>query len=188
MNVFLLILSKSAGVVNLFLIHSFQWILDALLCNGLGIYVGIKTLKYFQVKTYCWRGLWKIPGYRYIRCISLVMKWEELYLFCDLWHELFIAGTVRRGKLKRIFAQFGPHTWIEFDWKPTSSLGRWVAVLGIIFVVSFPTTAFAISRKRNKIHIIFILMFYSFSWRNWIHFTLNLCYGFHTGYGNMSYF
>jgi len=79
-----------------------HWILDALICNGLGIYIGIKTLKYFQVKSYYWRGLWTIPGYR--------------------------------AKLKRIFAQFGPYSWIEFDWKPTSSLIRWVAVLGIIFV------------------------------------------------------
>jgi hypothetical protein len=42
-----------------------------------------------------------------------------------------------RGKLKRIIAQFGPHSWIEFEWKPTSSWGRWVATLGITFAVIF---------------------------------------------------
>lgn len=39
--------------------------MDALLCNGLGIIIGIQTLKYFSMKTYYWRGLWNIPSYRY---------------------------------------------------------------------------------------------------------------------------
>lgn len=79
-----------------------HWILDALVCNGLGIYLGIKTLNYFSMKTYHWRGLWGIPTYR--------------------------------GKLMRVVAQFGPYSWIDFDWKATSSLGRWIAMLGIILV------------------------------------------------------
>ncbi|XP_065585126.1 phosphatidylserine synthase 2-like [Artemia franciscana] len=54
-----------------------HWIMDALLCNGLGIVCGMYTLEYFSMKQYHWRGLWNIPTYR--------------------------------GKLKRIFAQFGPY-------------------------------------------------------------------------------
>lgn len=77
--------------------------MDALLCNGLGIYLGMLTLKYLSMKPYHWRGLWAIPTYK--------------------------------GKLKRIAAQFGPYSWIQFDWKPTSSLTRWLCVLGIIFLV-----------------------------------------------------
>ncbi|CAG2166106.1 unnamed protein product [Oppiella nova] len=84
-----------------------HWILDALLCNGLGIYCGMKTLTYLSMKPYNWRGLWDIPTYR--------------------------------GKLKRIVAQFGPHGWIQFDWRPTSSLDRWISVLLIAFVVSIST-------------------------------------------------
>lgn len=80
-----------------------HWIMDALICNGLGIYLGLKTLKYLSMKPYHWRSLWDIPTYR--------------------------------GKLERIAAQFGPHSWIEFDWKPTSSLTRWLSVLGIIFIL-----------------------------------------------------
>lgn len=79
-----------------------HWIMDALVCNGLGIYIGMKTLKHLSMKPYHWRGLWNIRTYR--------------------------------GKVKRIAAQFGPHSWIEFDWKPTSSLTRWFCVLGIIFM------------------------------------------------------
>ncbi|XP_046390648.1 phosphatidylserine synthase 2-like isoform X2 [Ischnura elegans] len=79
-----------------------HWIMDALICNSLGIFVGMKTLQYFSLKTYHWRNLWSIPTYR--------------------------------GKLKRILAQFGPYTWVDYDWKSTSSLGRWIVTLAIIFV------------------------------------------------------
>lgn len=41
-----------------------QWIMDALVCNGLGIYLGMKTLNYLSMKTYHWRGMWNIPSYR----------------------------------------------------------------------------------------------------------------------------
>ncbi|XP_013777085.1 phosphatidylserine synthase 2-like [Limulus polyphemus] len=79
-----------------------HWILDALVCNGLGIYFGMKTLHYLSMKPYHWRGLWNIPTY------------------C--------------GKLKRIAAQFGPHSWTDFEWKPTITLNRWLFVLVMIFV------------------------------------------------------
>ncbi|XP_035674747.1 phosphatidylserine synthase 2-like [Branchiostoma floridae] len=40
-----------------------HWILDAVLCNGLGIWCGMKTLEYLDMKLYNWRGLWKVPVY-----------------------------------------------------------------------------------------------------------------------------
>ncbi|XP_017461940.1 PREDICTED: phosphatidylserine synthase 2-like, partial [Rhagoletis zephyria] len=77
-----------------------HWIMDALLCNGLGIYLGMHSLKYLSMKPYDWRGLWNIPTYR--------------------------------GKLKRIVAQFGPHSWVQFDWRPFSSFDRWLATILIV--------------------------------------------------------
>ncbi|XP_039267130.2 phosphatidylserine synthase 2-like [Styela clava] len=41
-----------------------HWILDFIVCNGLGIYFGLKCLKYLSVKEYKWQGLWHIPSYR----------------------------------------------------------------------------------------------------------------------------
>ncbi len=35
-----------------------------------------------------------------------------------------------------MIAQFGPYNWVEFEWRPLSSLGRWCATLGIVFLVS----------------------------------------------------
>lgn len=78
--------------------------MDALLCNGLGIYLGMHSLKYLSMKPYDWRGLWNIPTYR--------------------------------GKLKRIVAQFGPHSWVQFDWRPFSSFDRWLATILIVIAVS----------------------------------------------------
>lgn len=40
-----------------------------------------------------------------------------------------------RGKIKRIAFQFTPYSWVKFEWKPASNLRRWLAVLGIIFMV-----------------------------------------------------
>jgi phosphatidylserine synthase 2 len=34
----------------------------------------------------------------------------------------------------RVLGQFTPHDWIEFDWRPTASLKRWI---GILFLTCF---------------------------------------------------
>lgn len=47
-----------------------------------------------------------------------------------------------RGKMKRIVFQFTPYSWVKFEWKPASSLRRWLAVCGIIFVVRTPLWPF----------------------------------------------
>ncbi|CAK9303142.1 unnamed protein product [Gordionus sp. m RMFG-2023] len=40
-----------------------HWILDVLICNGAGIYMGMQTLRYLSMKPYHWRGMWSIPTY-----------------------------------------------------------------------------------------------------------------------------
>ncbi|CAH1786738.1 unnamed protein product [Owenia fusiformis] len=79
-----------------------HWIMDAIVCNGLGIYLGMKTLKVLSMRKWYWRGMWNIPGYK--------------------------------GKLWRVFQQFGPYSWTDFDWRPVSSLKRWLAMIFIIFM------------------------------------------------------
>lgn len=81
-----------------------KWILDVVVCNGLGIYLGMKTCEYFSMKPYNWRGLWNIPTFK--------------------------------GKLLRIVNQFSPYNWIEYDWRPTTSLKRWLFML-ILLVFFF---------------------------------------------------
>ncbi|KAF9947436.1 hypothetical protein BGZ70_002677 [Mortierella alpina] len=38
-----------------------HWILDVLICNWLGLYLGVKTCEYFEMKQYSWQGLAEIP-------------------------------------------------------------------------------------------------------------------------------
>ncbi|CAG8499237.1 5685_t:CDS:2 [Paraglomus brasilianum] len=41
-----------------------HWILDVILCNWLGLYLGMKTCEYFEMKHYSWRGIKEIPTIR----------------------------------------------------------------------------------------------------------------------------
>ena len=41
-----------------------HWVLDFLICNGTGIFLGMMYVKYLSIKEYKWRGLWKIHSYR----------------------------------------------------------------------------------------------------------------------------
>ncbi|CAD5125368.1 DgyrCDS13607 [Dimorphilus gyrociliatus] len=58
-----------------------HWIMDALVCNGLGIYLGMKTLNYLSMKRYHWRGMWNIPTYR--GKITRVLKQFTPYFWTD---------------------------------------------------------------------------------------------------------
>lgn len=41
-----------------------HWIVDVLICNWLGTYLGMKTCEYFEMKQYSWRGIKQIRSYR----------------------------------------------------------------------------------------------------------------------------
>ncbi|TPX50623.1 hypothetical protein SeLEV6574_g00792 [Synchytrium endobioticum] len=41
-----------------------HWILDVLLTNWAGLYLGMKTCEYFEMKAYSWRGVAEIPSVR----------------------------------------------------------------------------------------------------------------------------
>lgn len=72
-----------------------QWIMDVLICNGLGIYCGMKTLEWLSLKTYKWQGLWNIPTYKYI--LGVVEGTTEL------WAPKHRALLLRRVAGKMVF-------------------------------------------------------------------------------------
>ncbi|KAI8349253.1 PSS-domain-containing protein [Mortierella sp. GBAus27b] len=41
-----------------------HWILDVLVCNWIGLYLGVKTCEYFEMKQYSWQGLAEIPTFK----------------------------------------------------------------------------------------------------------------------------
>jgi phosphatidylserine synthase 2 len=47
------------------------------------------------------------------------------------WRGLWNTPTLT-GKLQRIVYQFSPYNWIEYDWRPTASLKRWLYMLCIL--------------------------------------------------------
>lgn len=40
-----------------------HWLLDFVFCNGLGIYLGMLTCNFLEMKHYEWRNMWSIDGY-----------------------------------------------------------------------------------------------------------------------------
>lgn len=39
-----------------------HWVLDVLLCNAIGIHLGMITCRYLRMKSYCWRGVRQLAG------------------------------------------------------------------------------------------------------------------------------
>ena len=86
--------------------------MDFAICNGLGIWCGIKTCEYLEMKNYHWRSLYKTPTIRsdffycidlYIYCISLFSLLEASYIELSVsshhTHGLRINGAILRASL-----------------------------------------------------------------------------------------
>jgi phosphatidylserine synthase 2 len=41
-----------------------HWIVDVLVCNWAGTYLGMKTCEHWEMKAYSWRGIRQLPGYK----------------------------------------------------------------------------------------------------------------------------
>ncbi|KAI5123136.1 hypothetical protein M0805_000839 [Coniferiporia weirii] len=116
-----------------------HWILDVLLCNWLGTYLGMKTCQYFEVKYYEWRGLRQSRGFRSKtkRVITqfsphdfTAFKWEGTasffhYLNVVLLLTVFLAAELNPFYLKSLLWMDPSHPVV-------------VARLALIFVWALP--------------------------------------------------
>ncbi len=84
------------------------------------------------------------------------------------WRGLWNIPTYR-GKIKRIMAQFSPHSWIEFTWNPLSSFERWMAVCGIVLL-------FLIT-ELNTFYLKFVLWWRPEHWINFARLFFMLLWG-----------
>ena len=66
-------------------------------------------------------------------CILYILIFDQKYHWRSLWNI-----PTYSGKLYRFMGQFTPYSWRKFSWSATYSLKRWLAVLGLIVMVSFP--------------------------------------------------
>ncbi|OAX37052.1 PSS-domain-containing protein [Rhizopogon vinicolor AM-OR11-026] len=99
-----------------------HWILDVLVCNWLGTYLGMKTCQYLEVKPYEWRGLRQTRGLRSKarRVLSqfsphdwTAFKWEGTasclhYFIVVLLLAVFLAAELNPFYLKSLL-------WMEPD-------------------------------------------------------------------------
>jgi phosphatidylserine synthase 2 len=85
-----------------------QIVLDVLICNGIGIYLGHLVLKYLELKEYDWGGRTN-AGKKRQRSVS---------------------------NAKRMVLQFTPYSWTKFNWSILESPKRFFAVIGFIALVS----------------------------------------------------
>ncbi|KAF9240258.1 phosphatidyl serine synthase-domain-containing protein [Melanogaster broomeanus] len=99
-----------------------HWILDVLICNWLGTYLGMKTCQYLEVKPYEWRGLRQTMGLRSKarRVLSqfsphdwTAFKWEGTtsfrhYITVVLLLAVFLAAELNPFYLKSLL-------WMEPD-------------------------------------------------------------------------
>ena len=90
-----------------------------LVCNWLGLYVGMKMCTFFELQVgIFWRG------------VSTVI-WQHYS-----WRGLRQIPTYS-GKMKRAVQQFTPYSWTKFEWQATKNFIHYITVIMIIFTV-FP--------------------------------------------------
>lgn len=92
-----------------------HWIMDVIVCNGFGIYLGMKTLNYLSMKPYHWRGMWNISGYRgKMKRIALQFtpyswtdfNWKPLSSFKRWVAVLCIIGIFLLAELNLFYLKF----------------------------------------------------------------------------------
>ena len=147
-----------------------HWIMDVIVCNGAGIYMGMKTLKFLQMKPYRWRSLWTIPTYsgklnrnssqgtktrseKFTTRAKQTLYYRKFFVtrvnffqahtnFCVTLPKFYQSMTIFSRLLSNLQVKFNasplnsPHTtWVEFDWRPTSSIKRWMFTVIIVALI-----------------------------------------------------
>ncbi|KAF2073369.1 hypothetical protein CYY_005314 [Polysphondylium violaceum] len=80
-------------------------ILDILVCNALGIFMGLLTIRYLNMKEYNWGGV-------------------------------EAKTQPKKSIAMRLFTQFTPATFEEYHWEIFSEWKRFLAVIGLVFLIS----------------------------------------------------
>ncbi|KAG8838632.1 hypothetical protein FRB91_007518, partial [Serendipita sp. 411] len=127
-----------------------HWVLDVLICNWLGTYIGMKTCEYFQVKHFSWRSV-RPFSFAHSRRFSFARRRrngpEE-----DVDTSQTVAqppaenrdssltpkkhkryGVIRRNTQK-VLKQFSPHDFTKFEWAGTTSFTAYFTVVLLLSV------------------------------------------------------
>lgn len=116
-----------------------QVILDILLCNGGGIWLGMTVCRFLEMRTYCWASI-KSVKLTFYDFFKIYFNFWPLYVmeksfpgyFCNVFldHPQKCPCPLREihsttGKIKRVVLQFTPASWTYVRWfNPKSSFHR----------------------------------------------------------------
>ncbi|KAL7279822.1 hypothetical protein ACG7TL_006229 [Trametes sanguinea] len=101
-----------------------HWILDVLVCNWLGTYLGMKTCQYFEVKVI----LFYLPMETHRSSHDICLRNQHY-----TWRGFRQTRGIR-SKTKRVISQFSPHDWTTFKWEGTASFGHYFTVVLLLAV------------------------------------------------------
>lgn len=118
-----------------------QVILDILLCNGGGIWLGMTACHFLEMRTYCWASIksvfppWSLLFiiawfFLFSACLEIADAIHPSIHKCPKWLEICKCPFLRdihttSGKLKRAVLQFTPASWTFVRWfDPKSSSQR----------------------------------------------------------------
>ncbi|KNZ45982.1 uncharacterized protein VP01_764g8 [Puccinia sorghi] len=85
-----------------------HWILDVLICNWGGLWLGMKTCEWLRVSPFSWRGLRPVVSDS--------------------------PSTSRRRAAKYAAQQFTPHDWTEFRWEGTKRFRNYISTVALLTV------------------------------------------------------
>ncbi|WAQ82502.1 hypothetical protein PtA15_2A819 [Puccinia triticina] len=86
-----------------------HWILDVLICNWGGLWLGMKTCEWLRVRPFSWRGL---------RPVAVEKN----------------PSASRRRAAKYAAQQFTPHDWTEFRWEGTKRFRNYISTVALLTV------------------------------------------------------
>ena len=121
-----------------------HWVLDVLLCNWFGTYVGMKTCQYFEVKHFSWQTIRPFSfassrrfSFRRKKQVSVddatVQDPTSTYdasnvVASSTSKKTKQSGAIRRST-KRVLKQFSPHNFTKFEWGGTTSFTAYFTVV-----------------------------------------------------------
>jgi len=96
-----------------------MWIWDVLICNWLGIAIGMALMKFMQGKMYDWSGKTKTRGRQSSPTSSASSAKTNTGV-------VGASGVGARGKLRRALMVFTPASLDKYTWRPTESPSRFM--------------------------------------------------------------
>lgn len=127
-----------------------QVILDILLCNGGGIWLGMTVCRFLEMRTYCWASIKSVMLTFFFPFFFPIAQFCFIYIYIlgvlKSIHTFFREIHTTTGKLKRAVLQFTPASWTFVRWfDPKSSFQRLAGIYLFMIlwqVLIFWTTCF----------------------------------------------